>query len=292
MSTPAGTSIVVEKRWSATTFLSARYSFRNVQALDLSNRISANQIPLASLPAQIGMFAVSYVNDHRDNPIDATRGSYSLADAGVAWSGIGSQANFLRIAAQNATYYRLAPHLTFARNTRLAIESPYGGLRRVTLTNPDGSKQTTLTHAIPLPERFFMGGSDSLRGFSINQAGPRDPGTGFPIGGNALFLNSLELRFSFAQDRLGLVLFHDMGNVYSTIRKMRLLKFSQSSPTDFDYTVHAAGVGFLYKTPVGPLRFDVAYAINPTRFQVAVPGGVEVRQLSHIQYFISIGQSF
>jgi len=285
-------SIVLEKRWSPTTFLSARYSFRNVQALDLSNRISASQIPLASLPARIGMFALSYVNDHRDDPIDPKRGSYSVADAGVSWSGLGSEANFLRFSAQNSTYYRLTHYLVFARNTRLAVESPYGSLRRVTITQPGGLQQTILTHEIPLPERFFMGGSDSLRGFSINQAGPRDPETGFPIGGNALFLNSLELRFSFAQDRLGVVLFHDMGNVYSSVRRMRLLKFSQNSPADFDYTVHAVGVGLLYKTPVGPLLFDVAYALNPPRFQVAIPGGVEVRQLSHVQYFLSIGQSF
>jgi len=285
-------SIVVEKRWSQTTFLSARYSFRNVQALDLSNRISANQIPLASRAAKIGMFAVSYVNDHRDSPIDPTRGSYSVADAGVSWSGLGSEANFLRFSAQNATYYRLTPFLVFARNTRLSIESPYGQLRSVIVTQPDGTQQTVLTHEIPLPERFFMGGSDSLRAFSINQAGPRDPETGFPIGGNALFLNSLELRFAFAQDRLGVVLFHDMGNVYSTIRKMRLLKFSQNSPTDFDYTVHAVGIGFLYKTPVGPLRFDVGYALNPPRYQVAGQNGLEVLRLPRIQYFISIGQSF
>jgi outer membrane protein insertion porin family len=285
-------SIVLEKRWSATTFLSARYSFRNVQALDLSNRISPDQIPLASLPATVGMFAVSYVNDHRDNPIDATRGSYSLVDAGVSWSGLGSQSNFLRFTAQNATYYRIAPHLVFARDTRFAVESPYGGLMHVTVTELNGQKQVLFTHAIPLPERFFMGGSDSHRGFSINQAGPRDPQTGFPIGGNALFLNSLELRSSFAQDRLGLVLFHDMGNVYSTIRKMRLFKVSQNSPTDFDYTVHAVGIGLLYKTPVGPLRFDVGYALNPPRFQVAGQNGVEVRRLSHVQYFVSIGQSF
>ena len=285
-------SMVVEKRWSQTTFLSTRYSFRNVQALDLSNRISADQIPLASRAARIGMFALSYVNDHRDNPIDPTRGSYSVADAGVSWSGLGSEANFLRFSAQNATYYRLTPFLIFARNTRLAVESPYGALRPVTITLPDGTQQTVLTHEIPLPERFFLGGSDSLRGFSINQAGPRDPETGFPIGGNALFLNSLELRFSFAQDRLGVVLFHDMGNVYSTIRKMRLLKFSQSSPTDFDYTVHAVGIGFLYKTPVGPLRFDVGYALNPTRYQVAGQNGLEVLRLPRIQYFLSIGQSF
>ncbi|TAM81032.1 MAG: outer membrane protein assembly factor [Acidobacteria bacterium] len=285
-------SVVVEKRWSQTTFLSARYSFRNVQALDLSNKISAEEIPLASRPAQIGMFALSYVNDHRDNPVDPTRGSYSLADAGVSWSGLGSQANFLRLITQNATYYRLTPFLVFARNTQLAIESPYGKLRAVTVTNPGGTQQVILTHEIPLPERLFSGGSDSLRGFSINQAGPRDPQTGFPIGGNALFLNSLELRFSFAQDRLGVVLFHDMGNVYSTIRKMRLLKFSQSSPTDFDYTVHAVGLGFLYKTPVGPLRFDVGYALNPTQYQVAGQTGLEVRRLPRIQYFLSIGQSF
>ena len=285
-------SVVVEKRWSQTTFLSARYSFRNVQALNLSNRISANQIPLASLPAKIGMFALSYVNDHRDSPVDATRGSYSVVDAGVSWSGLASESNFLRLSAQNATYYRLTPFLVFARNTQLGIESPYGGLRQVTVTKADGTQQTILTHEIPLPERFFMGGSDSLRAFSINQAGPRDPETGFPIGGNALFLNSLELRFSVAQDRMGVVLFHDMGNVYSTVRKMRLLKFSQSSPTDFDYTVHAVGIGFLYKTPVGPLRFDVGYALNPPRYQVAGQNGLEVLRLPRIQYFLSIGQSF
>jgi outer membrane protein insertion porin family len=285
-------SIVVEKRWSQTTFLSARYSFRNVQALDLSNRISADQIPLASRAAKIGMFALSYVNDHRDSPIDPTRGSYSVADAGISGSGLGSEANFLRFAAQNSTYYRLTPFLIFARNTRLAVETPYGRLRQVTVTQPDGTQQTVLTHEIPLPERFFMGGSDSLRGFSINQAGPRDPQTGFPIGGNALFLNSLELRFSFAQDRLGVVLFHDMGNVYSSIRRMRLLKVTQNSATDFDYTVHAVGIGLLYKTPVGPLRFDVGYALNPTRYQVAGQNGLEVLRLPRIQYFLSIGQSF
>jgi outer membrane protein assembly complex protein YaeT len=285
-------AVVVEKRWSKTTFLSARYSFRNVQALDLSNRISADQIPLASRAARIGMFALSYVNDHRDSPVDPTRGSYSVVDTGVSWSGLGSESNFLRLSAQNATYYRLTSFLVFARNTQVGIESPYGGLRQVTVTRSDGTEETILTHEIPLPERFFMGGSDSLRAFSINQAGPRDPQTGFPIGGNALFLNSLELRFSVAQNRLGVVLFHDMGNVYTSVRRMKLLKFYQNSPTDFDYTVHALGIGLLYKTPVGPLRFDVGYALNPTQYQVAGQNGLEVLRLPRIQYFLSIGQSF
>jgi outer membrane protein assembly factor BamA len=141
-----------------------------------------------------------------------------------------------------------------------------------------------------------MGGSESHRGFSINQAGPRDPLTGYPVGGNALFFNSLELRVPLAERRLGFAFFHDAGNVFSTIRKMRLLKFSQSSPTDFDYAVHAVGCGVRYKTPVGPLRFDVGYNLNPPRFQVATQqngvNAVEVRRLSQFQFFLSVGQSF
>ncbi len=135
-----------------------------------------------------------------------------------------------------------------------------------------------------------------MRGFSINQAGPRDPETGFPIGGNALFLNSFELRTSFARHRFGLVLFQDAGNVYSSSRFMRIFKFQQSSPTDFNYTSAAVGVGFRYKTPVGPIRFDVGYNLNPPRFNVITTTNnvttTEVQRLSNLQFFLSIGQSF
>jgi outer membrane protein insertion porin family len=286
-------SVSLEKNWSPTTLIVGRMSFRDVKALDLANTISVEQIPLVSRAARIGMVGLSYINDHRDNPVDATRGSFSVADAGVATSKLGSEANFLRFSGENSTYYRLARHLIFARDTRIAIESPYGSLREVITKDANGNPVITFTHDIPLPERFFMGGSESHRGFSINQAGPRDLEKGFPIGGNALFLNSLELRMPFAENRLGFVLFHDAGNVFSSIRLMRLLKVHQSSPADFDYTVHAVGFGFRYKTPVGPLRFDIGYSLNPPRFRVAEsPGNVEVQRLSHVQFFLGIGQSF
>jgi outer membrane protein insertion porin family len=289
----AEASIAVEKRYSPTTLLVGRFDFRNVKALNLANTISVEQIPLVSRAARIGMFGLSYINDHRDNPVDATKGSFSVADAGVSWSGFGSEADFLRISGENSTYYRLARHLIFARDTRFAVESPYGGLRKVVTKDANGNLVVTYTHDIPLPERFFMGGSESHRGFSINQAGPRDLEKGYPIGGNALFLNSVELRMPFAENRLGFVLFEDAGNVFSSIRVMRLLKVHQNSPTDFDYTVHAAGFGFRYKTPVGPLRFDISYSMNPPHYQVVQsPGNVEVLQLSHYQLFLGIGQSF
>jgi outer membrane protein insertion porin family len=274
-------SVSLEKRWSAASLLVGRYTFRRVQALDISNRISEAQIPLLSRPARVALLGLSYANDHRDDPADATDGSYSLADAGLSWTRLGSQSNFVRISGQNATYHRLASHLILARNTRFAVETSFGHL------GPE--------NGIPLPERFFMGGSESHRAFSINQAGPRDPETGYPIGGNALFLNSVELRVPFAGNRLGFALFHDAGNVYSSIRRMRLLKVTQSSPTDFDYTAHAVGLGIRYRTPVGPVRLDVGYNLNPPRYQVVVDDmtkATEIRRLSHFQFFLSIGQSF
>jgi outer membrane protein insertion porin family len=289
-------SVSLERLFSPTTWISARYIFRRVQALNISDRVSPEQRFILSRKARVGMVGSSYVNDHRDDPADATRGSYSLFDAGVAAGQFGSEANFIRITGQNATYYLLAKHLVFARNTRLGIESPYGGLREI-VENQAGQPPTIVfTHDIPLPERFFMGGSESHRGFSINQAGPRDPTTGFPVGGNSLFLNTFELRIPLAERRLGLVFFHDAGNVYSTVRKMRLFKVTQNSPTDLNYTVHAVGAGIRYKTPVAPVRFDVGYSLNPPKFQtISSQNGanlVGVQRLPQFQFFFSIGQSF
>jgi outer membrane protein assembly complex protein YaeT len=273
-------SMSLEKRWSAAAVLVGRFSFRRVLVDSESLRINPEDIPLLSRPARVAMLSISYANDKRDDPADATDGSYSVADAGVSSTKFGSQSNFVRISGQNATYYRVGAHFIFARNTRFAVQSTVGEV---------GERGQ-----IPLPERFFLGGSESHRGFSINQAGPRDPVTGFPVGGLALFLNSLEMRIPFAEGRLGFVAFHDAGNVYSSVRLMKLLKVTQNSPTDFDYTSHAVGLGLRYRTPVGPVRFDVGYNLNPARFRVEdqLTGAVEIRRLPHWQFSLSIGQSF
>jgi outer membrane protein assembly factor BamA len=77
---------------------------------------------------------------------------------------------------------------------------------------------------------------------------------------------------------------------------MRLLKFTQSSPEDFDYTSNAVGLGWRFKTPVGPLSFDVGYNLNPPRFNVVTTvNGVsnpQVQRLANFQFFLSFGQSF
>ena len=92
-----------------------------------------------------------------------------------------------------------------ARKTRYGQERAFG---------------TPSEELIPLPERLYAGGATSLRGFSINAAGPRDPETGYPIGGAGALVNSTELRLPpptlpWLGNAVSFVLFHDMGNVFA-----------------------------------------------------------------------------
>ena len=289
-STVRQASLSVEKQLNPSTYLVGRYNYRLVSVADL--KINPLEIPLFTQPVRDAGFESTFIHDTRDNPADATRGTYSLLDASVSTTHLGSQANFVRFFGQNSTYYRINTHLVFARNTEVGVENPYGAARKITL--PGVSSEVFSSNQIPLAERFFAGGADSLRAFSLNQAGPRDPITGFPVGGNALFLNSLELRVPLRGGRYGLVLFNDAGNVYSSLGEMRLLKFKQTSPADLNYTVQAIGLGLRYKTPIGPVRLDLGYDLNAPRFQFRPQpnGPLQVQQLPKFQYFISIGQSF
>ena len=150
--------------------------------------------------------------------------------------------------ARNSTYYSLTKSLVLARTTEFGLIERYAGL-------PD----------IPLAERFFGGGTFSNRAFPDFQAGPRDPITGFPVGGNALLMNTIELRFPLIGDNLGGVLFNDLGNVYSAVNKINL-QFRQPNLQDFNYAVQGFGFGLRYRTPIGPVRVDFSFSPDSPRF--------------------------
>jgi len=256
--------------------------------------IAPNLIPLLSQPVRVGMPSFSVVRDKRDDPLDARKGNYSTFNFGVSAAVFGSQSSFSRLLATNATYHLFyKKRLVFARSTKIGFQEPFG----------TGSQSI-----IPLPERFYGGGANSHRGFALNQAGPRDLQTGFPIGGNALFLNQLELRLPpftlpyLGQD-LSPVLFHDMGNVFNSASDFfpglfRLQQKNLSScktlgtlpPCNFSYNSQAVGAGLRYKTPIGPIRVDVGYNLNPTRF--TIPDQNRVDSLKRFNFFFSLGQTF
>ena len=280
--------------YSRASTLLYRFIYRRVSTDNLV--IDPNNIPLFSQPVRVGLPDFSYIRDTRDNPIESRKGSFNTFDTGVASGIFGSQASFGRVVVQNSTYYQFHKRRwVFARSTRIGVEEPFGQ-----------------TNFVPLPERFFAGGSTSHRGFGINQAGPRDLSTGFPLGGDALFINNLEIRtpplpFPLVGDNLSAAFFHDMGNVFASGGDMvnSLFKFAQPNrstclnPTgqncNFNYNSQAVGAGIRYRTPVGPVSIDLGYNLNPPAFPIGAPPSPAVpssQVLKHFNFFFNIGQTF
>jgi len=315
-------SVQAEQIISKVTTMDYRFTYRRVKASEIT--ISPAQIPLLSLPVRVGEPGFSYIRNKRDNNLETTKGSYTTIDAGVAASYFGSEADFSSILAQNSTYHAFGKNrppekkFVFARSLRIGVESPFSNTLVLQPGQACPNSQINCT-VIPLAERFLSGGGNSHRGFGLNQAGPRDPTTGFPVGGSALFLNNVELRFPpttlpFFQDNISFAVFEDAGNVFTDGRGMlnNLLRWRQknsqlclqqstASQCDYSYVSHALGVGVRYKTPIGPVRFDFGYNLNPTAFpstqtvtdktgkmtNIFVP-----QHASHFNVYFSIGQSF
>jgi len=283
-----GSAQLSQKLSKATTVL-WRYSWRDVRVDQATLKISPLLIPLISQPARLASIATNLIQDRRDDPVDAHRGYYNTADLALVEHAFGGNKNFVRLLARNSYYKTVATDIVLASNTTFGWIHPFSVTPGVDSFD-----------YVPISERFFGGGSTSHRGFPDNQAGLRDPLTGFPIGGNALFLHTTEARFPFLGDNIQGVIFHDMGNIYSSIRDISF-RTSQKGLEDFNYMVHAAGFGIRYKTPVGPIRLDLAYSINPPTFNGlkgtyqdllfgrATP---QIQSVSHFQFFFSIGQAF
>jgi outer membrane protein insertion porin family len=285
-----------------------RYTWRHVSTSDVV--IPTLLVPQLLQPVRIGMISANFAHDRRNDPVETTRGIFTTADIGVAASYLGSQRNFVRGLIRNASYHRLTKNVLLARETSFGAILPF--------SVPTG---VASQDEVPLPERFFGGGNSSLRAFPENQAGPRDTGfspegvfrsqpTGFPLGGDALFVNMTEVRFPLIGDNIKGVLFHDMGNIYTDVGSISF-RASQRNLQDFNYMVHAAGIGIRYRTPIGPVRVDLAYSINPPSFLGFKGTTLDLLQcnpsstgplpsvctpvqqtISHFQFFFSIGQTF
>lgn len=299
-------SVQISQKFSKSLNALFRYTWRRDTVQDVI--IPVLLVPQFLAPDNIALVEANFIQDRRDNPADAHRGMYNTIDIGLADRFLGSQRDFGKVLFRNATYFPITRNTVIARQTQFGIIDPF--------SVPAGFNAAQY---IPLPERFFSGGADSLRAFPFNEAGPRDTGapltpggpssppTGFPLGGNALFINNVEWRFPFIGQNIQGVVFNDIGNVFTDLSHMSF-SFSQRNLQDFNYMVTAAGFGIRYRTPVGPIRLDLAYSINPPSFVgfngtpyellSCTPGNTAsyckpVQQtISHFQFFFSIGQAF
>jgi outer membrane protein insertion porin family len=247
-----------------------RYSFNKTS---ITRVLIPELVPSKDRNVRLSTLAANLTRDTRDNPLDEHAGVLRSLELDFNTSKLGSSADFARLTGQAAIYREKFDHIVWADSIRIGLEEPFA------------------KSSVPLSEKFFTGGGNSLRGFPLDGAGPQRavdvctngasscapcPGPdcaqiSVPTGGNELLILNSEARIPLPfKDGLSIVPFYDGGNVFSNVG-------FHNFPSLYSNNV---GVGLRYTTPVGPIRFDVGRNLNP------VPG------VSATQYFVTIGQAF
>jgi outer membrane protein assembly factor BamA len=235
------------------TSLIFRYLYQDTHVYDV-------EVPLDEIDRQYRTYAVagpsaSVVFDARDDPLEPRRGFFVGADLQLSLEALGG-VSYLKGFLQATSVRRLRPDLVFVLSGRVGLASTFGNEAPL----------------LPLPERFFAGGDYGPRGFPVDEVGPKvvtPGGDVYPTGGNALLLGGAELRLNLTRS-FQVASFLDTGNVFPETRDLALSDLRWS-----------AGLGLRYRTPIGPVRVDWGYILDP---QPGDPGR------SHLH--LSIGHAF
>ena len=195
--------------------------------------------------------------DLRKNPLVAPRGFVFDNTVDLATSVIGSDIDLLRSTGRVSYYLSFAPD----QPQLVAEDLEKSSLRkwfersllafgaRAGVVYPLDTAGSSAALAIPIDERFFTGGSTTVRSFAERDLGPRDL-RGNPIGGEFYSIFNVEYTFPIYGELLGAV-FVDAGNLLPDARSPGL--------NDMRYGI---GAGLRYNLPIGPVRID--YGVNPS----------------------------
>jgi outer membrane protein assembly factor BamA len=212
--------------------LSGGYSFN--QNTLFEERFNQSDQPLIDrLFPQIGLSAFSgtALRDSRNDPFEPTRGSLISLEAKSAGRRIGSEVGFAKLLMQGFLYRRLprSTGVVFATGLRLGFARGFS--RSIVEIKPSGQATEMVVQNLPASERFFAGGSTTVRGFALDRLG--DGSTidqdGFPQGGNGLFIINNEIRFPI-RGPIGAVAFLDLGNVFQGVNDMAVNRIRTPNP--------------------------------------------------------------
>jgi outer membrane protein insertion porin family len=234
----AGGRVSLTKQLPHNFIASISYTLENIGISNVDP--SAPQVikdePSNRLVSKIG---TSIAYDTRNSAIEPNRGQRTELLTEIAGGPLGAEADFYRWELRSKWYFPgfMEGHI-FEVGARGGVVEPYGRTSRV-----------------PLFDRYFLGGVDSLRGYKYRQVGPRIAPSDEPVGGSTLYYGSAEYSIPII-DRLRLAVFYDIGNVLA-------------NPYDFDFGSFSDnwGIGVRLNIPhLGPLRLDYGIPISHDQY--------------------------
>ena len=207
----------------------------------------------------LNAISADFQHSTADNLLNARRGYQLAIHAESAGRLLPGSYNYYAVSADARHYLPIGESVVIAN--------------RVQIGNIDQAGEDPAN--VPFSKKYFLGGASSIRGWGRYEISPLS-GSGYPIGGNTTFAFSSELR-AVLRGNLGGVLFFDAGNVWTDGWTIK-----------FDDLRYAVGPGLRYQTPVGPVRFDIGWQINPIP-DLLVNGQPQSRRW---RMHFSIGQAF
>jgi outer membrane protein insertion porin family len=306
------------------TIVFARYSYEDVRLFNLESLV-VRPILQPDRKIRLSRFGVSLVRDTRErcekgllarsqrdddeqqgkpgeicryNQVDATRGGFLSVDYALALRQLGGTVSFNRFQATYRRYYKAS----WLRDTVFAGNMTLGLANLFNPSDRDGNGTIDeIDRTMPISERFFSGGSTTLRGFNFEEAGPREvvipvgqfrdqdknlvflnPFT-VPVGGNALAILNLEARIPLTRS-VQVVPFYDGGNVFRRVGDLFKRSEPESVPPgDIIAAIRASnlrahwtstvGLGFRWQTPFGgALAVDYGFLLKPPEFLIPQSG--------------------
>ena len=215
--------------------VTARYRYEFIDIYDVDDD-AATLIRDIKGEAQSSSFLTMITYDSRNRFFNPTKGWYNSASWETAGGVLGGSISYDRFTLEVGRYFPLP-----IEETAFHVRAKWGYI----VQGPDGD--------LPAYEKFYLGGINSIRGYSWTDISPKDPATGDSIGGEKMAFANFEFIFPILKNAgLSGVVFYDVGNVWT-----------KDQDYSFDDVRSSYGGGFRYLSPLGPLRIEYGRVIDP-----------------------------
>ena len=231
-----GGNIRIGKRITDYVKLNTTYKYEVVNISDVDSDASD------AIKSEKGEFATSslttgLVRDTRDNAFIPTQGFLGGVSVGYAGGFLGGDRNFTKYVADTMWFYPVVKKEEYEQVISLHLRA---GI----------TKEFADSDNVPINERFFIGGADTIRGYPERGVGPKDKDD-YSIGGKSFFVANVEYTFPIWKRVIRGALFYDTGNAWEEHDEM-----------DFNDLASGIGVGLRIQSPIGPVSLDYGYSLE------------------------------